>query len=96
MSMFDNPVKATGKYAFSFTTFVWDHPWDNKDYAYCHDVNEEEGKKAYDLLSKKTGTSGQSMDALLKRAFGEKPDADAVYNFCKENSIGFDFKAVMI
>ena len=40
MSMFDHTVTVRGKYAFSFTTFIWDHEWDGWDYAYFHDVNE--------------------------------------------------------
>ena len=66
MSMFDNPVKVTGKYAFSFTTFIWDHPWDGRDYAYCHDVNEVEGLKAFRALETELGARGMSMKELFQ------------------------------
>ncbi len=96
MGMFDHNVEVTGKYAFSFTTFVWEHPWDNKDYAYFHDVNEKNGKKAYRLLSEELGADGKSMEELLKMKFGEDPDPEKVFDYCREHGIEFVFNATMI
>ena len=96
MGMFDKPVKVTGEHSFSFTTFIWEHPWDNKDYAYFHDVNEDEGKKMYKLLSKELGATGKSMEDLLKAKFGKEPDADQIFDYCKEHDISYDFSSSMI
>ena len=100
MSMFDNTVKVTGKYAFSFTTFVWDHEWDGMDYAYFHDVNEKEGLKAYLALEKELGVSGKSMNELFQLKWGEHLKdgncGEDVFDFCKKHDISYDFRAITI
>ena len=100
MNMFDNPVKVTGKYAFSFTTFIWDHPWDGRDYAYCHDVNEVEGLKAFRALETELGARGMSMKELFQLKWGEhlmdEVCGDDVYRFCRENNIQFEEMTILI
>ena len=98
--MFDHTVKVTGKYAFSFTTFIWDHEWDGRDYAYYHDVNEEQGRKVFLLLEKELGVHDKSMDELFQLKYGDKlreeSCGEAVFDFCKENGIEYDFQASLI
>lgn len=100
MSMFDHTVKVTGQYAFSFTTFIWDHEWDGWDYAYFHDVNEEQGRKAYQILEKELGVSGKSMDELFQLKYGEKLKEEScgedVYAFCRSNGIEYSFSYCQI
>ena len=100
MSMFDHTVTVTGKYAFSFTTFIWDHEWDGNDYAYFHDVNEEQGYKAYQILEKELGVSGKSMEELFRLKYGEKLTEEScgeeVYDFCREHDIQYDFQHLQI
>ena len=89
-----NDVEVTGKYAFCFTTYITEHPWDGADYACYHDVNEEQGRKAFFLLEKKTGRSGADMMALLEERFGSPPDAKALFDFCIRNQIQYQVLAV--
>lgn len=100
MSMFDHPVKVTGKYAFSFTTFIWDHEWDGWDYAYFHDVNEEQGEKAFRLLEQELGVRGKTMEELFRLKYGEKLNGETcgedVYDFCREHGIEYGFKECQI
>ncbi len=100
MNMFDNPVRVTGKYSFSFTTFIWDHPWDGRDYAYFHDVDEEEGLKAFRVLEKELGAREKSMKELFQLKWGEhlldEDCGDEVYRFCKEHNIRFEEIIVLI
>lgn len=100
MSMFDHTVTVTGKYAFSFTTFVWDHEWDGWDYAYFHDVNEEEGEKAYHVLEQELGVQGKTMEELFQLKYGEKLKEETcgeeVFDFCREHGIEYAFQAIQI
>ncbi len=100
MSMFDHTVKVTGKYAFSFTTFIWDHEWDGNDYAYFHDVNEEQGYKAYQILEQELGVTGKSMEELFRLKYEEKLTEEScgeeVYDFCHEHDIQYDFHHLQI
>lgn len=100
MSMFDHTVTVTGQYSFSFTTFIWDHEWDGCDYAYYHDVNEEQGLKAYHILEKELGVSGKPMEELFQIKFGEHLDEEScgqdVFGFCLENRIKYDMTVVQI
>ena len=84
----------TGKYAFSFTTILWDHEWDGCDYAYIHDVGEKEGGKMYRLLSERPGMRGKTMGELLRAAFGGDPDA--VLEYCAANGIEYTFCAITL
>lgn len=96
MRMFDHTVKVTGKYAFSFTTFIWDHEWDGWDYAYFHDVNEEQGKKAFLLLEKELGVQGKTMEELFQLKYGDKLKEETcgeeVDTFCAKNGIEYAFQ----
>ena len=100
MSLFDNTVKVTGHYAFSFTTFIWNHEWDGWDYAYFHDVNEEQGKKAYQILEKELGVEGKSMEELFRLKYGEKLSEEScgeeVFSFCLDNDIEYEMTVVQI
>lgn len=100
MSMFDHTVKVTGKYAFSFTTFIWDHEWDGNDYAYFHDVNEEQGYKAYQILEQELGVTGKSMEELFQLKYGEKLHEEScgedMFDLCLEHGIEYGFQAVQI
>ena len=100
MSMFDHTVTVTGQYSFSFTTFIWDHEWDGCDYAYYHDVNEEQGKKAYQILEKELGINGKSLEELFQIKYGEKLREEScgadVFSFCLANGIKYKMNVVQI
>ena len=100
MSMFDNPVKVTGEYAFSFTTFIWEHEWDGRDYAYCHEVDEEEGLKAYHCLEHELGVYGKTMKELFQLKWGEhlkdENCGEDVRSFCMDHSIRFEQMTILI
>ena len=100
MGLFSNQVTVTGRYAFTFTTIIWDHEWDGRDYAYFHDVDEEQGLKAFKILEKELGVSGRSLKELFRLKFGEtlngEEGGDAVFDFCIKNGIKYAFQAVQI
>ena len=94
MSMFDRSVRVTGKYAFSFTTYVFDHEWDGNDYAYFHDVGEREGRRAYHILENELGVQKKSRKELFRLKFGQNPDADDVFDFCMKHDIQYEFHMI--
>ncbi len=100
MGLFDQTVRVTGRYSFSFTTFVWDHGWDGDDYAYIHDVDEEEGKKVQSLLEKELDESGKTLEELFRLKYGEKlfdeKCGEEVFRLCQENGIHYTFHSVQI
>ncbi len=100
MVVFEHTVKVTGKYAFSFTTFIWDHEWDGCDYAYFHDVNETQGKRAYRILEKELRVSGKTMDDLFRIKYGDKLEEEScgedVFGFCLKNGIKYGITSVQI
>ncbi len=100
MSEKNGNVKVTGVYAFSFTTYIWEHDWDGNDYAYFHDVDEQEGEKVFRILEKDLHVSGLSMEEILKKRFGENTEedeyADEIVRFCSANQIRYELTVVRL
>ena len=91
MSLFERYTYVTGRYAFAFHIIIWDHEWDGRDYAYIHDVNEEQGEKTYHILEKELGVQGKTMEELFRLKYGEnygtEECADDIFRFCNKHNI---------
>ena len=70
------------------------------DYAYFHDVDEEQGKIAYALLEKELGVEGMTMNDLLHMKYADRLKDETcgedVLRFCLEHGIKYTMTPVMI